>query len=87
MTAAAIVCYLNIGVALFAPVPTWYKIVSFIVAGVSWTCSHYYNQDFTEEMCQGTGYGRYLKAQNNPDVYTEPIEAEEEVKDEQDQDR
>ena len=38
-----------------------YKVLSFIFAGAAWLNSHYFNQDFTEEGCEGTGHTRYLK--------------------------
>lgn len=52
------------GVTYFADVntDTIYKVVSTIFMVVSWLASHYYNNDFTEEACEGTGLTRYLKA-------------------------
>ena len=38
-----------------------YKVLSFVFAGGAWLNSHYFNQDFTEEGCEGTGYTRYQK--------------------------
>ena len=54
-----------------------YKIVLTIVTAVVWGyASHYKNNDYTEEACEGTGLTRLLKAEKKADVYTEPLEAE-----------
>ena len=54
-----------------------YKIVLTIVTAFVWAyASHYKNNDFTEEACEGTGLTRILKAEKKADVYTEPLEAE-----------
>lgn len=54
-----------------------YKIVLTIVTAFVWGyASHYKNNDFTEEACEGTGLTRLLKAENRTDVYTEPLEME-----------
>lgn len=87
MTTMAVIAYVILGFALFTPLSLTYKIVAYVIAGVVWACSHYFNQDFTVEACEGTGYGRYLKAQKRKDVWTEPMESEEEVENEQDKDR
>lgn len=39
-------------------------LATLIVAGVTWAISHYKNNDFTKEACEGTGYTRLLKEQN-----------------------
>ena len=52
-----------------------YKIVLTIVtAFVGGYASHYKNNDFTEEACEGTGLTRLLKAEKKAGVYTEPLE-------------
>ena len=54
-----------------------YKIVLTIVTAVVWGyASHYKNNDFTEEACEGTGLTRLLKAEKQAGVYTETMEME-----------
>lgn len=54
-----------------------YKIVLTIVTAVVWGyASHYKNNDFTEEACEGTGLMRLLKAEKKAGVYTETMEME-----------
>lgn len=54
-----------------------YKIVLTIVTAFVWSyASHYKNNDFTEEACEGTGLTRLLKAEKKAGVYTEPREME-----------
>ena len=54
-----------------------YKIVLTIVTAFVWGyASHYKNNDFTEEACEGTGLTRLLKAEKKAGVYTEPLEME-----------
>lgn len=54
-----------------------YKIVLTIVTAVVWGyASHYKNNDYTEEACEGTGLTRLLKAEKQAGVYTEPLEME-----------
>ena len=54
-----------------------YKIVLTIVTAFVWGyASHYKNNDFTEEACEGTGLTRLLKAEKQAGVYTEPLEIE-----------
>lgn len=54
-----------------------YKIVLTIVTAVVWGyASHYKNNDFTEEACEGTGLTRLLKAEKQAGVYTESWTAE-----------
>ena len=65
-----------------------YKVLSSVFALAAWANSHWFNQDFTEEACESTGYMRLVKAQRR---YHE-IEGEdfgfndEEVDDEDDDD-
>ena len=54
-----------------------YKIVLTIVTAFVWGyASHYKNNDFSEEACEGTGLTRLLKAEKKTSVYTEPREME-----------
>lgn len=54
-----------------------YKIVLTIVTALVWGyASHYKNNDFSEEACEGTGLTRLLKAEKKAGVYTEPREME-----------
>ena len=54
-----------------------YKIVLTIVTAVVWGyASHYKNNDYTEEACEGTGLTRLRKAEKQAGVYTEPLEME-----------
>ena len=39
-----------------------YRIISAVVMIASWAVSHYKNNDFTAESCEGTGFTRLLKA-------------------------
>lgn len=39
-----------------------YRIVSAAVMIIAWAVSHYKNNDFTAEGCEGTGFTRLLKA-------------------------
>ena len=65
-----------------------YKIVLTIVTAVVWGyASHYKNNDFTEEACEGTGLTRLLKAEKQAGVYTEPLEMEIEEEGEADESR
>lgn len=95
-TIAAVATFTNLCVAAFnesvldgyPKAQAAYKITSAALAAVSWAFSHYYNMDFTEEACQGTGMTRLLKDQkkSNDKVFTEPgkpetLEEIEEVED------
>ena len=42
---------------------TIYTVVSTIAMVVAWAVSHYKNNDYTAEACEGTGLTRLLKAQ------------------------
>lgn len=44
-----------------------YKIVSIAVNFIVVALTTYYNQDYTEEACQGTGLTRQLKAEKKED--------------------
>lgn len=44
-------------------VDKWYKIISFCATVVILFVNTYYNNDYTEEACIGTGMTRMLKAQ------------------------
>ena len=39
-----------------------YRIISAAVMLIAWAASHYKNNDFTAEGCEGTGFTRLLKA-------------------------
>lgn len=60
----------------------WYKILSFAATAVILFVNTYYNNDYTEEACIGTGITRQLKAEQKADyvgerMYTELKEPEE----------
>lgn len=68
-------------------VNTIYKILSFIAMAVILFCNTYYNNDYTEEACIGTGVTRQLKAEKDQNYVGEVMftaDNEEEVEDEQD---
>ena len=48
-----------------------YKVVSIILNFVIVACVTYYNNDYTEEACIGTGMTRQLKAEKKPDYIGE----------------
>lgn len=70
-----------------------YKVLSVIANFVIVFCATYFNNDYSEEACIGTGYTRQLKAEQDEDYVGErfftdemgaPIEADgEEAEDEQ----
>lgn len=63
----------------------WYKVISVIVNAAVVGINTWYNNDYTEEACEGTGLTRQLKAQNKEDYIGEVFdETAEEVEDEQD---
>ena len=76
-----------------ATVDMIYKIVSVVLNFVIVACATYFNNDYSEEACVGTGYTRQLKAESKTDYvgerfYTDedgaPLEADgEEAQDEQ----
>lgn len=45
----------------------WYKIISVIVNAIVVGINTYYNNDYTEEACIGTGITRQLKAEHKED--------------------
>lgn len=58
----------------------WYKIISFCATAVILFVNTYYNNDYTEEACIGTGMTRMLKAQKKEGFIGEDFG--DEVKDE-----
>lgn len=73
-TIIAIGAYLNMLLATFDPsviadnrtAMLIYQILSAVLALCAWVNSHYYNQDFTEAACEGTGHTRQIKAEMTP---------------------
>ena len=57
----------------------WYKIVSVIVNALVVGINTWYNNDFTPEACEGTGYTRMLKAEAKGEVIGIPAEVMENV--------
>lgn len=60
-----------------------YRILSVILNFIIVACATYYNNDFTEEACLGTGYTRQLKMESDESYegerfFDEEIDAEEE---------
>lgn len=60
-----------------------YKVASVVLNFIIVFCATYYNNDYSEEACIGTGITRQLKAEQKPDyvgerMYTELKEPEEE---------
>lgn len=45
----------------------WYKVLSVIINAIVVGINTYYNNDYTEEACIGTGITRQLKAEKNED--------------------
>lgn len=58
-----------------------YKIASFIATAVILFVNTYYNNDYSEEACIGTGITRQLKAQKRDDYMGEHFFEDEEVGD------
>ena len=58
-----------------------YKILSFTATAVILFVNTYYNNDYTEEACQGTGLTRQLKAEKKEDYNGEIFH--DEVKDDE----
>lgn len=48
-----------------------YKILSVVANFVIVFCATYFNNDYTEEACKGTGYTRQLKAEQSPNYVGE----------------
>lgn len=83
MTAAAIILFVNMCAAAFST-SVAYKIISLALAGAAWACSHWFNQDFTEESCVHTGEMRQRKAEKDPNYQGERFFDEvEEVEDDE----
>lgn len=57
-------------------VDKWYKIISFCATVVILFVNTYYNNDYTEEACIGTGMTRMLKAQKKEGFIGEDFEEE-----------
>jgi len=85
MTAAAIILFANMCAAAFGT-SVAYKIISLALAGAAWACSHWFNQDFTEEACETTGELRQRKDEKDPNYIGERFfdEIEEEEDEEED---
>ena len=66
-----------------ATVDMIYKIVSIVLNFIIVACVTYYNNDYTEEGCKGTGYTRLLKEEtgNGEDFFD--VEDEEDWDDEE----
>ena len=58
-----------------------YKILSFCATVVILFVNTYYNNDYTEEACIGTGLTRQLKAEKKTDYYGEKFFEEDEDED------
>lgn len=56
-----------------------YKVASVVANFVIVFCATYFNNDYTEEACIGTGLTRQLKAHRNEDYVGEDFFEEEEV--------
>lgn len=70
-----------------AKVDMAYKVVSIVLNFIIVACVTYYNNDFTEEGCRGTGYTRLLKEEtgNGEDFFdTEDDFDDDEWEDEED---
>lgn len=60
-----------------------YKWLSLVATFVIVWINHYYNNDYTEEACEGTGVTRLLKKQKkDPNFISEDFFSEEDKKDE-----
>ena len=68
-----------------ATVDMIYKIVSVVLNFVIVACATYYNNDYSEEACIGTGLTRQLKAESAEDYFGEKFfdELDEEVEDDE----
>lgn len=63
-----------------------YKVVSVVLNFIIVACATWFNNDYTEEACIGTGVTRQLKAERDPDYfgdrfYTDDEEGEEDEPD------
>ena len=61
-----------------------YKILSVAANFVIVFCATWFNNDYTEEACMGTGVTRQLKAQKKEDYIGDIIVPEEEIVEEED---
>lgn len=66
-----------------ATVDMIYKIVSVVLNFVIVACATYFNNDYTEEACIGTGLTRQLKAESAEDYFGEKFFDDEVKGDEQ----
>ena len=57
----------------------WYKLVSVVVNAIVVGINTWYNNDYTPEACEGTGWTRQQKAINNGEEIDIPAEAMEGV--------
>ena len=62
-----------------ATVDLVYRIVSVVLNFVIVACATWFNNDFTAEACEGTGWPRYQKAVNRGEQMDIPAELMEEV--------
>lgn len=53
----------------------WYKVISVVVNAVVVGINTWYNNDYTPEACEGTGWTRQQKAINNGECVDIPAEA------------
>ena len=56
-----------------------YKIASVVLNFIIVACATYYNNDYTEEACQGTGYARWLKAVRKGETFGDGLQDEPEI--------
>lgn len=61
-----------------------YKVASVVCNFIIVACVAYFNNDFTEEACQGTGYARWLKAIKNGETFGDGLQDEPETDAEED---
>lgn len=62
-----------------------YRILSVVANFVIVFCATYFNNDYTEEACVGTGVTRQLKAEKRDDYIGDYFFAEEELEDEEEE--
>lgn len=62
-----------------------YKILSVVANFVIVFCATYFNNDYSEEACVGTGVTRQLKAEKRDDYIGDYFFAEEELEDEEEE--
>ena len=61
-----------------------YKIASIVLNFVIVFCSHYFNNDYTEEACRSTGYMRWMKQISKGEGVGEGLADEPETEEEED---